>query len=137
MKKFASFCLLMSLGFLIFLAGCTEKADTTVNATRADYIGRWSVRDSTLKSTTYEVQISSDPASSDGVLISNFDNLGWSVPAAGAVVKGNSITLDANQVIQDQTINGYGTLSGTKINWHYTVSTGADLSTRGAVYTKK
>jgi hypothetical protein len=123
--------------FGLFLSGCTEKTDDTTNtANRSSYLGRWNVSEST-KISTYEVNITADPNSGDGVFISNFGNLGWSVDPAGATVSGNSIILDANQVIANMTINGSGSLSGTKINWNYTLNTGADLFTVVAVYTKQ
>ena len=129
---------ILSLIFVIFIfsfTGCAKQNDTTPESvTRSSYLGNWNVTDSTLRQ-AYTVNITADPNSSDGVFISRFANLGSSA-TAGAVVKGNSIILDANQVISDIIINGSGTLSGTKINWQYTLNTGADLSTIIAVYTK-
>ncbi len=138
-KSFSLFyAIIMILGLSrLSLSGCTEKADdTTDTATRSSYLGRWNVSESK-KISTYEVNITADPNSGDGVFISNFGNLGWSVEPAGATVTGNSIILDADQVIANVTINGSGALSGTKINWNYTLNTGADLFTVVAVYTKQ
>ena len=113
MKKINSvfYLIVMIIGFLF--SGCTEKTDTTPeNATRSSYIGKWSVSESWNK-LAYEVNITADQGSTDGVFISNFANTGTSSIPAGAVVSGSSIVLDANQVISGITINGAGTLSGT------------------------
>ncbi|MEI6433357.1 MAG: hypothetical protein WCP32_00835 [Bacteroidota bacterium] len=134
-KSFAIiFIVIGILGYL--LTGCAKQTDTTPDSvTRSSYLGRWSVTESWTK-LTYEVNITADPGSSDGVFISNFANTGSSATPAGAVVKGSSIILDANQVISGITINGSGSLSGTTINWNYTLNNGADLINAVAIYSK-
>ena len=88
--------------------------------------------------TMNEVNITADPGSDDGVFISNFANTGSSSTPAGAKIAGTSIILDANQIIGDGLkINGSGSLSGTKINWNYTLDDGANLIHAVATYTKQ
>jgi hypothetical protein len=126
----------MAISGLIF-QGCTEKTDdpgTVVS--RSSFLGKWTVSE-TKKGSTYEVNITADPVSADGVFISNFANLGYSVAPAGASVSGSKITLDPDQIIDGLIINGSGTLSGTKITLTYTINTGADLNTYYATYTKQ
>lgn len=136
MKKSMRFIALLLLG-LLATGGCTEKADSVdPNSPRDAFIGRWSVSETWTK-LSYEVQISADPNSSDGVFISNFGNLGSGSTPAGASVSGSNITLDANQVIAGFTINGSGYLSSSKINWNYTMNDGATLIQAIAVYTKQ
>jgi hypothetical protein len=126
----------VSFVILVFaLSGCAKES-TTSAPTRDSFLGDWSVFEPAKKQQNYEVTIYSDPNSGNGVLIENFANLKSTVKA-GAVVSGSTITLDANQVIEDYTINGSGTLSGNKIIWKYTLYTGADLKTVDATYTKK
>ena len=134
--KNLKFLLPVILAGFLSIAGCTEKSDNTDTPTRSSYLGRWSVTESSRK-LTYEVNITADPGSGDGIFISNFANTGWSSTPAGAVVAGNSVVLDANQVISGITINGSGVLSGTRINWNYTLHDGADLINAVAVYTKQ
>ena len=124
------------VGILALSSGCTKDSGPTDPDTGRDaFLGRWSVTETETK-LTYEVVISADALSTDGVLISNFAGLGTSSVPAGASVSGTSITLDPNQVISGFTINGSGNLTGTKINWNYTMNNGADLITLIAVYTK-
>jgi hypothetical protein len=122
--------------FTFAFSGCTKDSSTSPDSTTRDsFIGNWLA--SPLKS-TYDVTISADPNSSDGVFIANFNLIGFSYPPASASVSGNKITLDANQVIGSGiTVNGSGTLSGTKITWTYTTFDGADLTTVNETYTKQ
>ncbi|MEI6173767.1 MAG: hypothetical protein WCR01_08440 [Bacteroidota bacterium] len=120
------------------LAGCT-KDNTTPESTdvRTAFLGKWSVSETWTK-LSYEVTITTDPNSTDGVFISNFADTGTSGIPAGAVVSGNSITLDPDQVIgEGLKINGSGTLSGSKISWNYTLDNGATLIQAIATYTKQ
>ena len=116
--------------------GCTKDSGATPDTgNRSAFLGKWMVTPTKL---TYEVNITADPNSSDGVFISNFAGLGTSSVPASAAVNGTSITLEANQVIGDGlTINGSGSLSGHKITWHYTLFDGADLITVSETYTKE
>lgn len=136
MKSTVSLFTLLFLGFLI-IGGCTEKENTAdPESPRDAFIGRWSVSETWTK-LSYEVQISADPGSSDGVFISNFGNLGSSSTPAGAYVSSTSITLDSDQIIANFTINGSGYLSKSKIYWNYTMNDGATLIQAVAVYTKQ
>jgi UDP-3-O-[3-hydroxymyristoyl] glucosamine N-acyltransferase len=73
------------------------------------------------------------------VLIYNFADIGYSYLPAKALVSGNTITLDPNQVIGGGlTINGSGAITGTStINWNYTISDGATLRHVVSVYSKR
>ena len=88
------------------------------------------------KASTYEVNITADPVTSDGVFISNFANLGYSVPPAGASVNGSAITIDPGQVIAGVGISGSGTLSGGRIIMNYTITTGADQENYYATFSR-
>jgi hypothetical protein len=119
--------------------GCTQEDTPGPNQTdaRTKFLGQWMVNE-TWTDLTYEVTITSDPNSSNGVFIKNFGNVGNNYPPAGASVNGNNIYLDPDQVIGDGIIiNGSGSMSGTtKINWGYTMNDGATLITATAVYAK-
>lgn len=120
----------------IAMTGCTKDSTTTTDSTTRDaFLGNWL---SSPTKSTYDVKISADPNSSNGVFIANFNLIGFSYPPASAYVSGNKITLDANQVIGTGiTVNGSGTLSGTKIVWTYTTFDGADLTTINETYTRQ
>jgi len=123
------------LSLSLLFIGCGKDPTPSPTDPRSQFLGKWSVTESK-KSLTYDVNITADVNSQDGVLIYNFGGFGNSV-AAGASVSGNSITLDANQeIVPGVTINGGGSLSGSKITWSYTINDGADLITVSAVYTK-
>ena len=126
------------LALTIILSGCAKDSATTPDAgTRAAFLGKWSVSETWTK-LSYEVTISADPNSSDGVFISNFAQTGTSGTPASAAVNGSTILLDSPQVIGDGiTIAGSGTLSGTKIVWHYTFDYQSNLINAIATYTKQ
>jgi hypothetical protein len=125
------------LAMTVVLAGCTKDETTPGTDTRSAFLGKWNVSETWTK-LTYEVTIAEDPSSTSGVFIYNFAGTGASGTPAGAEVNGTSIILDANQVIgAGLTINGSGSLSGTKINWNYTLNDGATLIQAIAVYTRQ
>ena len=134
MNRIPGFAMLL---IIIVFSGCTKDSDTTPNTTSRDaFIGTWTVSETWTKQ-SYEVKIYADPNSSNGVFITNFGNAGLDSTPAGAEVNGNSIVLDANQYISvELKINGSGTLSGTKINWNYTLDYGANVIQAVAIYTK-
>ncbi len=124
-----------TLLILAVAAGCTKDQEADPDPGRPAFLGEWTVS-SSLK-LTYDVNVTADPNSSDGVFIHNFACIGWSDPPAGASIQGNKIILDANQVIGDGlTINGSGTLSGNRITWSYTLFDGADMITVSETYTR-
>jgi len=139
MKNYKINIVLAFLVITFMLTGCTKEANPGPDPTdaRSAFLGRWTVNETWTK-LTYEVNITADPGSNDGVFISNFANTGSSGIPAGATIAGTSIVLDANQVIGDGLIiNGSGNLSGAKINWNYTLDDGADIIHAIATYTKQ
>lgn len=121
----------------LFVQGCTEKADDPGNPVdRSSFLGTWNVSEKTVKGSNYQVSITADPGSQDGVFISNFANLGPESTPAGAYISGSAITLDPDQVIKDIKINGSGKLSGSTMKWTYTLNTGAELFTIEATYSR-
>jgi hypothetical protein len=116
------------------LTGCTKDSGTS-DPGRAAFIGDWMASPAKL---TYDVKISEDPNSSNGVFIANFALIGFDDPPASAEISGSTIVLDANQVIgTNLVVNGSGVLNGTKITWNYTTFDGADLTEVTEIYTKK
>ncbi len=138
MKNYKIIISLAIVAISIVLTGCTKEANPDPSPTdaRSAFLGRWTVNEIWTK-LTYEVNITADPGSNDGVFISNFANTGSSGIPAGATIAGTSIVLDANQVIDGIKINGSGNLSGTKIIWNYTLDDGADIIHATATYTKQ
>lgn len=122
----------------LFLAGCQKESTTTSTSdARAAFIGNWSVQESWMKY-SYEARIAADTTSKTGVLIYNFAGIGLSYAPAKALVSGNTITLDANEVIGNGlVVNGSGVLSGNStINWIYTINDGADLKHVTSTFSK-
>lgn len=141
MKKAAlkiSLVLLFVLQFAIF--SCTE--DNPVPETtdpRDNFTGVWIVNEQWTK-LTYEVNITKDAGTDDGIYLENFAASGAGV-RAHALVSGNDVdisplpqTLSNGWVIQ----SGSGALSGTtKINWNYIFDDEANTYNATATYTKK
>ena len=138
MKRVQIVFFLLAATAMTFLTSCTKEANTdpTSDDPRDRYVGNWSVQETWTK-LAYEVTISIDPNSTDGVFIYNFANIGSSATPAGASVSGNNILLDANQVIDGMKSNGAGTLSGSKNSCNYTLDDGATLIQAIATYTKQ
>ncbi|MCX6269113.1 MAG: hypothetical protein NTW16_17465 [Bacteroidetes bacterium] len=129
---------ILAIALTFVLSGCAKDSETTPDAgTREAFLGKWSVSETWTK-LSYEVTISADPSSSNGVFISNFANTGTSSVPASAAVNGSTILLDTPQVIGDDiTITGSGNLSGTKIVWSYSLDNGASLINAIATYTRQ
>jgi hypothetical protein len=137
MKKINSYILLVFLLTGFFLSSCNKDNGTTPALTRDSLTGKWLVSESKKKA-TYEVSISIDPVSSNGILINNFGGGGLDVNVI-AYLSGVTVSLKSDQLLANGWIvNGNGTVSGTtRINWTYTYHDGADLNTVQAVFAKK
>lgn len=139
MKRSISIGLLILILFGVGISACTKESNSDPESTdsRTAFIGRWNVSETWTK-LSYEVNIVTDPNSTDGVFIYNFANTGSAGLPAGASIDGKVITLDPGQVIgEGWTINGSGNMSGTKIYWNYTMNDGATLIYAIATYTKQ
>jgi hypothetical protein len=135
MKKQIILPVFIFLSLTLLFIGCGKDPSPSPGDARSQFVGQWRVTESK-KNLTYDVNITADLNSTDGVVIYNFGSFGSSV-TAGAVVSGSKITLDPNQeIVSGVFINGSGTLSGSTVNWVYTINDGADLITVTAVYRK-
>ncbi|MEI8005249.1 MAG: hypothetical protein WCI48_03510 [Bacteroidota bacterium] len=129
---------LLAVLALLLITGCQKESTTTPSSdARAAFTGNWSVAETWVKY-SYEARIAADTNSKTGVLIYNFAGIGLSYPPAKALVSGNTITLDPNEVIGNGlVVNGSGVLSGTStINWTYTINDGADLKHVTSTFTR-
>ena len=137
MKKVKAIIYTAALVFMV-LTGCQKESSTTeISDPRAAFIGNWGVQETWVK-LTYEVTVAADTTSKTGVLIYNFADIGFSYRPAKALVSGNTITLDPNEVIGDGlVVNGSGLLSGTSaIHWNYTINDGATQRQVSSTYTR-
>jgi hypothetical protein len=137
MQKVKIFFIPAILAFLV-ITGCQKESPTTPSSdARTAFIGNWSVQETWVK-LSYEARIDADTTSKNGVLIYNFAGIGYSYPPAKALVSGNTITLDPNEIIgSDLVVNGSGILSGaTTIRWSYTINDGATLRQVTSTFTK-
>ena len=124
---------------MFFLTSCA-KDDPTPSPTdpRANFIGSWNVNENWTK-LTFEVTITADANSSNGVVLDDFAGSGTGIKTH-AIVSGNGIVisplpqaLSNGWVIQ----SGSGALQGTStINWGYVFSDQANQYTAVAVFTK-
>jgi hypothetical protein len=140
MKKTTVTAWAMLMLLQIVLPACQTESNPPDNVDpRTNFLGAWTVNENWTK-LTYEVDITSDPNSSDGVYIENFAGSGTGVKTK-ATISGNNInisplpqTLSTGWIIE----SGSGGLQGTtKINWNYVFSDQANTYTAIAVYTKK
>jgi hypothetical protein len=111
----------------------------TVHDLTANFRGFWSVNENWNK-LTYDVAITNDPVSCDGVYIENFAGSGSGVKTH-ALISGNQITISPlPQTLTTGWIieSGSGVMQGTtKINWNYVFNDLADTYTATATYTKE
>jgi hypothetical protein len=130
---------LLILSVCLICGGCQKDSSSPAPSdARTVFLGNWSVSETWTK-LSYEVNIAADTTSKMGVLIYNFADVGYAYAPARALVSGNTITLDPNQVIGGGlTINGSGTLTGSSpVNWNYTISDGATLRHVVSIYTRR
>jgi hypothetical protein len=140
MKKITVTVWAVLLIFLVVLSSCqTESTPPEPTDIRSNFLGIWTVNENWTK-LTYEVSITTNPASSDGVFIENFAFSGSGVKTQ-ALISGNNITISPlPQTLSTGWIieSGSGGLQGTtKINWNYVFNDLANTYTAIAVYTKK
>jgi hypothetical protein len=131
-----AFCFMLLAGAAI--TSCTKDSDPTPEElNRSSLTGTWMVSETSRK-ITYEVTISIDTASSNGLLIRNFAGAGQDVQAR-AFLSGTTLSLPTNELLSNGwVVNGSGTVTGTtRINWPYTLHDGANLYTLEATFTKK
>jgi hypothetical protein len=140
MKATMRFFLAMVILPIVFLTACTTE-DPTPSPTdpRASFVGTWSVSESWNK-LAYEVNVTTDAASSTGVYIDNFANAGVGVRTR-ATITGSSILISpAPQSLSNGWVveTGSGFLQGTtRINWSYVFNDEANQYSATAVYTKQ
>jgi hypothetical protein len=139
MKTVNRMLLVLSITTSWFLSSCTKDSNTIPDGTdiRAAMTGTWLVNEQ-VKKITYEVTISKDTTSSNGILINNFGDAGQAVQAI-AYLTGTTLNLKTNELlVNGWVINGSGTLSGTsKIIWTYIIHDGANQIDVTATYLKQ
>jgi hypothetical protein len=129
----------LALFLVFFISGCAKDSTTDPGTTdtRSKYLGIWQVNEQWTK-LYYEVTITDDNASTNGVYLANFAGSGTGVSAFATIV-GNTITLNKDEYLSNGwTINGSGTLTGTtKMAWAYNWTEGSTPIFATADYTKK
>jgi len=125
MKKI--FLMLFSLIVIGFAFQSCTKEDDMLNDgdARDSFVGEWSVNDACSKQ-TYRSSISLDTDNSAQVIISNYANLG---KTAKAVIAGNSIYIENQDIGNGYTANGNGRINGEIISW-----TSHNYETQGDAY---
>jgi hypothetical protein len=106
--------LFASLVLGLSLYSCTKEDDLLNDGDARDaFLGEWSVSDACSKQ-TYRSHISLDPDNTSQVTVSNYANLG---KRAQAVIAGNSIYIESQDIGNGYTVSGNGRLTGERIAW--------------------
>jgi len=138
MNRYTGYVVFLFLMVLLCFASCTDDPAPAPADPRLAFEGLWTVNETETR-LTYEAYIELDPGdeTNSGVLIKNFANAGSVNNTAYAYVSGNQITLKANQIVGDGwEVKGSGVLSGSTINWPYTLDDGANLHHITATFTR-
>jgi len=113
---------------------CTKEDDLLNDGdTRDAFVGEWSASDVCSKQ-IYRSSITLDPSNSSQVTIVNYANLGRS---AQAVIAGNSIYIESQDIGNGYTASGNGRLTGEIIIWtSHNFETSGDATECSATYTQ-
>jgi hypothetical protein len=130
--------LIISSSVLIISCAPEDTSTPTPTDVREKWVGTYSCEETenAANVTTFDINISKNTSVSDGLIISNFYNIG-SQYSLNATLSGNSITIPT-QTLNGFKITGSGTTSGTtKINFSYTVQAGGNNSSCTAIATQQ
>lgn len=122
------------VGSALLWQSCTKEDSILDDGDSKDsFVGTWNVNDQCSKQ-TYGVDIKSDEGNSTQVIIVNFANLGKS---ATAVIAGNNIYVENQEVGSGYSVSGNGKLTGSIISWSsYNYETEAELVECTAIFSK-
>ncbi len=122
------------IGSALLWQSCTKEDNILDDGdSRESFVGDWTANDQCSKQ-TYGVSISIDASNSSQVNISNFANLG---KVAKAVIAGNNIYVEKQNVGNGYSVSGNGMLTGSIISWSsYNYETDAVLVECSATYSK-
>ncbi len=135
MKKYTILLSLFAWSVIILYSGCSKSSpEPSPSDPRQPFLGRWGVTETSTKN-YYTATITADASTSDGVFISNFAASGSTVQTH-AVVSGNTITVNSQQLSNGWIVNGSGTYASGKITWPYSINDGANLTNYISVFTK-
>jgi hypothetical protein len=140
MKKMriTAWALLFLSQFVIYSCQTETTTPDQVDA-RTDFLGVWNVNENWTKN-NFDVSITSDATTTDGVYIENFAASGSGIKTY-AKVSGKNITISPlPQTLSTGWIieSGSGVMQGTtKMNWNYVFNDEANTYTAIAVFTKK
>jgi hypothetical protein len=133
--------LLICMSIIINACEKDETDSPVATDARDKYTGSWTCAETNTKTNvknTFTVNISKSSASSSGLILSNFNNMGGgSAYNVNSSLSGSSISIP-NQTVSGDIISGSGTIANdSKINFSYTVDdqNGSPYS-YSAVYTK-
>lgn len=131
MKKVYLF-LLVYIAIGLSFHSCTKEDNLLDDGDARDtFVGEWSVTDACSKQ-IYRSSITFDPSNSSQVTISNYANLGQS---AQAVIAGNSIYIESQDIGNGYTASGNGRLTGEIISWtSHNFDTSGDATECTATY---
>ncbi len=122
------------IGAMLLWQSCT-KEDSIIDDgdSRELFVGSWTVNDQCSKQ-TYGSNITIDESNSIQVIISNYANLGKS---ATAIIAGNNIHVETQNVGNGYSVGGSGKLNGSVIAWSsYYFETESDLTECTATFSK-
>lgn len=116
----------------LLVTSCADINDEDGDAIQK-YLGEWNVSDQSAR-INYKVTIIANPSNSSEILLQNFADLG---NTAVALVIGNSLAIDSQQLGKDYTVNGSGSyINSSKIVINFDLNDGIDEVSRIATFTK-
>jgi hypothetical protein len=118
--------------FAVFFGSCADTSESD-NGDITKYIGTWNVVDQSAR-INYSVTIQANPSNSAEIIMNNFADLGSS---AIALVVGDILVIDSQQLSQDYTVSGSGSfINNNKLEFNFDLNDGIDSESRVATFTK-
>lgn len=130
--------IVITSSLLIISCAPEDSATPTPTDVRDKIIGTYSCEETENSSniTSFDIYIRKNSATTDGIIISNFYNIG-SQYDVNATLSGSSVSINS-QVVNGFRISGSGNFNGTnKINFSYTVQAGGNSSSCTALATQQ
>jgi hypothetical protein len=119
--------------FTLSISSCTDDDLMEEDDYIQQYVGTWSVNDQPAR-INYDVTIIAKPSNSSEIIMTNFANLGTS---ASALVIGNSLVIELQDLGSEYTVSGSGIyVNSKKLEFSFELINGIESESRTALFSR-